>query len=1205
MRVRASAAVAVFLFVLVGARSAATAPPSDFADSLVVEVAGPTAVAFTPDGRMLIATQTGPLRVFDGTALLSQPALDLTVAVCTSEEDGLLGVAVDPAFASNGYIYVYYTHSSRGSCFNRVSRFTMSGNIANAGTELVLIDGIPATGGYHNAGDVQFGKDGYLYIGVGDGGCDYTGDSGCGGANDASRDENALVGKILRITSTGGIPPTNPFQGAGTTRCSTGTATPGLKCQETFARGLRNPFRMAFDPNADGTRFFINDVGQNVWEEIDEGQPAADFGWNVREGHCANGSTTDCSAPPPGMTDPVFDYDHSSGCSAITGGAFVPHGVWPSSYDGTYIYGDYVCGKLFVLEQNGGVYTSTEFAAGAGSPVDVRFGPYGATQALYYTNYVNGGQVRRIAYTGSANRAPTAALSATPTSGPAPLAVSLDAAGSSDPDPGDTLTYTWAFGDGSPTAQTSAPTTSHTYAAGTFTASVVATDNHGAASAPATVRIDSGNAPPQPSIDSPSPSYQFGVGDTITLRGSATDAEDGTLPGTSLSWTVIRHHATHTHPFLPPTIGASVNFPGPEPEDLAAAANSYLEVFLTATDSRGLSKTVSLEIQPAKVDITLATNPVGLRLEANGATAPSTFVSWKNWAFTVNAPDQTDGSGKEWTFSSWSDAGSRSHTIVTPAVPSTYTATYVAVPEPSSGIVAAYGFEEGSGTSTADASGNGNAGVLSATSWVTAGKFGSALSFDGSSSRVSVNDAPSLDLTDSLTIEAWVSPRALSNWNAVALKERTGGIVYSLYANDVSDRPVGQLDIDGEQNAYGTGTLPPNSWTHLASSWDGNTLRLYVNGIQVGTKAVSGTLANSSGPFSIGGNEVWGEHFSGLIDELRLYNRALSATEVQADMQRAVSGSTPPDTQPPTAPGNLQTSTSNTTVNLTWAAATDNASGIARYHLHRSTTPGFTPSSSNEIATPTTTSYSDSNLAPGNYHYKVTAEDGSNNIGPPSNEATATIQTPPPTNGLIAAYGFEEGTGTTTADASGNNNGGSLTGGVAWSPNGYSGRALSFDGVDDIVTIADAPSLRFTTELTVEAWVRPSQLGDSYRTVVLKERNGGLCYGLYAHTSGTGPSAHVFVADAEPRARSSSTLAANIWTHLAMTFDSATIRLYVDGTLTASAAASGSVTTSTGVLRIGGNDVWSEWFAGLIDDVRIYNRALTATEIQSDMQRAV
>ena len=237
---------------------------------------------------------------------------------------------VHPAFASNGFLYLYYTRQKPGggcgfvngspapplSPVNRVSRFTMTGNTVALASEVVLIDEMPSPAGNHNAGDLGFGKDGYLYITIGDGGCDYNG-GGCGGGNDASRDQHVLTGKILRIAvnpdGTTGIPPGNPFQGAGTARCAlTGRTTPGNKCQETFAWGLRNPFRFAFDPNAAGTRVFINDVGQNAREEIDLGQAGADYGWNCREGTMANSTGGLCNPPPPNMVDPVFDYGRTA-----------------------------------------------------------------------------------------------------------------------------------------------------------------------------------------------------------------------------------------------------------------------------------------------------------------------------------------------------------------------------------------------------------------------------------------------------------------------------------------------------------------------------------------------------------------------------------------------------------------------------------------------------------------------------------------------------------------------------------------------------------------------------------------------------------------------------------------------------------------------------------------------------------------------------
>jgi glucose/arabinose dehydrogenase len=394
--------------------------PSNLEDALVTNIGGPTAIAFTPDGRLLITTQGGQLRVYQNGTLLATPALDLSSRLCANGERGLLGIAADPEFMSNRFIYLYYTFNKAATCpineptnrnnpVNRVSRFVLGNdNIVVQGSELVLIDNILSPNSNHNGGDLQFGKDGFLYISVGDGGADYAGDSGGAGDNDAARDSHVLLGKILRITRDGNIPPTNPFQGANSAPCNrTGITTPGNQCQETFASGLRNPFRIAFDPNAAGTRFFINDVGQGAWEEIDEGIAGADYGWNIREGPCVNNSTTNCGPPPAGLTNPVFAYRHVSDCSAsgvagnsITGGAFVPNGVWPSQYNGGYLFGEFVCGKIFLLTPNGSGFTASEFLTGlgSGSAVTMIFGPFQGTQALYYTTFAGGGQVRRISF---------------------------------------------------------------------------------------------------------------------------------------------------------------------------------------------------------------------------------------------------------------------------------------------------------------------------------------------------------------------------------------------------------------------------------------------------------------------------------------------------------------------------------------------------------------------------------------------------------------------------------------------------------------------------------------------------------------------------------------------------------------------------------------------------------------------------------------
>jgi len=205
--------------------------------------------------------------------------------------------------------------------------------------------------------------------------------------------------------------------------------------------------------------------------------------------------------------------------------------------------------------------------------------------------------------------------------------------------------------------------------------------------------------------------------------------------------------------------------------------------------------------------------------------------------------------------------------------------------------------------------------------------------------------------------------------------------------------------------------------------------------------------------------------------------------------------------------------------------------------------------------------------------------------------------------GLVAAYSFDAGNGSAVVDNSGSGNTGTISG-ATWSSSGRYGRALSFDGVNDMVTVAGSSSLDLTSRLTLEAWVRPSQLGPDWRTVAVKERPGFLNYALYAHEGGPGPAGHVYVGSRD-RYSPGSSIAANTWTHLATTYDGSALRVYVNGTLSTTLAVSGAVGSSSNPLRIGGNSVWGEWFGGLIDEVRVYNRALSAAEIQSDMTTPV
>ncbi len=406
-----TALVAVAATAVVGAQShlgqgLARLPPG-FLDQLVVRVPLPTAMAFTPDGQLLVTTQPGTVRVVDRRRhLLRKPALDFRTRVCTERERGMTGIAVDPLFERNRYLYVYYTFKKFGTCpiessrgpVNRLSRFTMRPDYTiDPASETPLIDNVPSYGATHSAGDVEFAKDGYLYVGIGDGGRDYAKRSDSSALNAAARDLNVLLGKVVRITKEGGTPPGNPFRGRGTVACARrGVAQRGALCREIYAWGLRNPWQLAFDPSTPTTRFFINDVGQTAWEEIDLGRLGADYGWNLREGFCPRNLHARCGPALRTMTDPIHAYAHRDGCGAITGGAFVPTGTWPSRFQRTYLFGDFNCGKIFVLTQRSGHVSTGVFDRGVGPGlVSMTFD---AGNALYYATYAGGGEIRRITY---------------------------------------------------------------------------------------------------------------------------------------------------------------------------------------------------------------------------------------------------------------------------------------------------------------------------------------------------------------------------------------------------------------------------------------------------------------------------------------------------------------------------------------------------------------------------------------------------------------------------------------------------------------------------------------------------------------------------------------------------------------------------------------------------------------------------------------
>ncbi|MGZ8941497.1 MAG: LamG-like jellyroll fold domain-containing protein, partial [Methylobacter sp.] len=220
------------------------------------------------------------------------------------------------------------------------------------------------------------------------------------------------------------------------------------------------------------------------------------------------------------------------------------------------------------------------------------------------------------------------------------------------------------------------------------------------------------------------------------------------------------------------------------------------------------------------------------------------------------------------------------------------------VPSTSSGLVAAYGFEETSGSTVVDATGNGNNGTIKEAVQISNGKYGKALKFDGVNDWVTVNNSSSLALSTSMTLEAWVYPESITTGNTVILKEKSGGAVYNLYASEDNDGPVSSFS--NNNNYYiieDSNPLPLNQWSHLVSTYDGQYQRLYVNGAEVASRSQTGTIEQSTGVLRIGGNSVWGEFFKGYIDEVRIYNRALTATEINYNLATSIAGETNENTQ--------------------------------------------------------------------------------------------------------------------------------------------------------------------------------------------------------------------------------------------------------------------------------------------------------------------
>jgi PKD repeat protein len=499
-------------------------------------------------------------------------------------------------------------------------------------------------------------------------------------------DPTGLNGSILRVVpSTGAGAPGNPM-----------ASSTDAGARRIVAHGLRNPFRLTFRPGT--SELWLGDVGWNAVEEIDRIPSPADasvenFGWPCYEGtgrqggyDSANLSLCESLYSTGAVTAPYWSYSHSgqvvagescpTGSSSISGVAFYSGGAYPDSYDGAMFFADYSRRCIWVMFPGAGGLpdpaTRATFLAGAAGPVDLQIGPGGD---LFYVD-LGGGTIRRIEF-GPANRAPTAVATADPTSGAPPLTVDFDGSGSTDPDPGDSLTYAWDLdGDGAFDDSTAVSPT-HTYTtAGVVTARLRVTDESGASST-ASVNVTVGSDRPTATITSPAAGTTWAVDDVIAFSGSATDPQDGTLPTSALSWAIVLHHCDddghcHEHP-LQTVSGGSGSFSAPD-----HSFPSYLELVLTATDSSGLRHTVSRRLDPRTVALTLESEPSGLALSVGSdvVVTPATRTVIVGSTSSIGAPaTQTVGS-TTYEFASWSDGGGAVHEVVAGTTPSVVTARY-------------------------------------------------------------------------------------------------------------------------------------------------------------------------------------------------------------------------------------------------------------------------------------------------------------------------------------------------------------------------------------------------------------------------------------------------------------------------------------------------------------------------------------------------
>ncbi len=615
----------------IGISLAQAAPPADFQITQIIGsgLDGPSAFEFAPDGRIFILERTGAIKIYKNGSLLPTPFVELPSIA--SGDRGLIGIAFDPNFSSNHYVYFYYTGLDQ---LNRLVRFDASGDTATEDPFILYQTAFPSEL-LHVGGSIRFGTDGKLYFAVGD-----------NGNPPLAQQLDNPHGKILRINKDGTIPSDNPF-----------VNTPGA-LGEIFAYGLRNPWRFQFDSATD--RLYVGDVGNFTWEEINLVRKGANYGWPLHEGECI--------AVCAGFVDPEYTYNHNGQSAAVTGGPIYRGTMFPETYRGALFFSDYAQGFIRYMHldgegHNAGVF---DFDTNAGSVVDLKTAQDGS---IYYVTYFPG-RLYRITYA-TDNHLPIANASADVVKGIEPLTVGFSSLGSSDPD-GDALTYAWDFGDG--TGSTN-PNPSKVFTAqGTYTVQLTVSDGLNFAQAiPIAVQV---GFPPIVTLAAPNDGDTFRAGDLIRYQAAAIDGVGNDLNDAAILTDVVLHHDTHIHPFLSNLIGRTNEFRLPKSGE--AASNIWYEIRTTATDTNGLSATQSVNIYPLKSDMTFQTVPSGLAISLEGSPyqAPRTITGVVGFERQLGVPSPQAKDGISYQFNHWLDGGAQARTLITPESDTTYTAVF-------------------------------------------------------------------------------------------------------------------------------------------------------------------------------------------------------------------------------------------------------------------------------------------------------------------------------------------------------------------------------------------------------------------------------------------------------------------------------------------------------------------------------------------------